>query len=53
MVLEDADVEQAVKAAIFGKFLHQGQICMAINRMLIWHCRVRWGVVSRLAQERF
>lgn len=35
VVLEDADVEQAVDAAIFGKFLHQGQICMIINRIIV------------------
>lgn len=35
VVLEDADVDQAVKAAVFGKFLHQGQICMAINRLIV------------------
>ncbi|WP_102344754.1 aldehyde dehydrogenase family protein [Bacillus sp. Marseille-P3661] len=35
IVLDDADIEQAVKAATFGKFLHQGQICMAINRMIV------------------
>jgi len=35
IVLEDADVDQAVNAAVFGKFLHQGQICMIINRFLI------------------
>ena len=35
VVLEDADVEHAVKAAIFAKFLHQGQICMAINRVIV------------------
>lgn len=35
VVLEDADVEQAIKAAVFGKFLHQGQICMAINRIIV------------------
>lgn len=35
VVLEDADIDQAVKAAIFGKFLHQGQICMAINRIIV------------------
>lgn len=34
-VLNDADIDQAVDAAIFGKFLHQGQICMMINRMII------------------
>lgn len=35
VVLDDADVEQAVKAAVFGTFLHQGQICMAINRIIV------------------
>lgn len=35
LVLEDADVHQAVRAAIFGKYLHQGQICMSINHILI------------------
>lgn len=35
IVLDDADVDKAVGAAIFGKFMHQGQICMAINRILV------------------
>jgi len=35
VVLADADLDQAVKAAVFGKFLHQGQICMAINRIIV------------------
>ncbi|CAI1496041.1 Benzaldehyde dehydrogenase [NAD(+)] [Serratia quinivorans] len=35
VVLADADLEQAVAAAIMGKFLHQGQICMAINRIIV------------------
>ncbi|OLF38035.1 aldehyde dehydrogenase [Psychrobacter sp. C 20.9] len=35
VVLKDADIEQAVKAAAFGKFLHQGQICIAINRVIV------------------
>ncbi|MEL4024256.1 aldehyde dehydrogenase family protein [Lysinibacillus endophyticus] len=35
IVLKDANIDQAVKAAIFGKFLHSGQICMAINRFII------------------
>ncbi|WP_068672110.1 aldehyde dehydrogenase family protein [Oceanobacillus sp. Castelsardo] len=35
VVLEDADVDQAVDAAIFGKFLHQGQICMITNRFIV------------------
>jgi aldehyde dehydrogenase (NAD+) len=35
VVLEDANVDQAVKAAIFGKFIHQGQICMIVNRIIV------------------
>jgi aldehyde dehydrogenase (NAD+) len=35
VVLSDADVGHAVDAAIFGKFLHQGQICMAVNRFIV------------------
>ncbi|SDH59759.1 4-hydroxybenzaldehyde dehydrogenase [Pseudomonas panipatensis] len=35
VVLADADLEQAVSAAVVGKFLHQGQICMAINRIIV------------------
>ena len=35
IVLDDADIELATTAAIFGKFLHQGQICMAINRLIV------------------
>ncbi|AIL62312.1 4-hydroxybenzaldehyde dehydrogenase [Pseudomonas alkylphenolica] len=35
VVLADADLDQAVNAAVVGKFLHQGQICMAINRIIV------------------
>ncbi|WP_209847119.1 aldehyde dehydrogenase family protein [Paenibacillus sediminis] len=35
IVLDDADIEQAASAAIFGKFVHQGQICMSINRIIV------------------
>jgi aldehyde dehydrogenase (NAD+) len=35
VVLDDADVDRAVDAAVFGKFLHQGQICMIVNRFII------------------
>lgn len=34
VVLDDADLERAVDAAVFGKFLHQGQICMITNRFI-------------------
>lgn len=35
VVLADADLEHAVHAAVVGKFLHQGQICMAVNRIIV------------------
>lgn len=35
VVLGDANLERAVDAAIFGKFLHQGQICMITNRFIV------------------
>ncbi|SDH16273.1 aldehyde dehydrogenase (NAD+) [Alteribacillus persepolensis] len=35
VVMSDADVDQAVQAAVFGKFVHQGQICMIINRIIV------------------
>jgi len=35
IVLEDADLEQAVDAAVFGAFFHQGQICMSSKRIIL------------------
>ena len=35
VILDDADLDLAVNTAIFGKFLHQGQICMSINRLIV------------------
>ncbi|KIH97998.1 aldehyde dehydrogenase [Streptomonospora alba] len=35
VVLDDADVERAVEAALFGSYYHQGQICMATNRVIV------------------
>lgn len=35
VVLEDADLEQAVDAAVWSKFMHCGQICMATNRVIV------------------
>ncbi|MVA36265.1 aldehyde dehydrogenase family protein [Agrobacterium vitis] len=35
VVLGDADLDQAVSGAIVGRFLHQGQICMSTNRIII------------------
>jgi benzaldehyde dehydrogenase (NAD) len=35
VVLEDADLEQAVAAGTFGSFVHAGQVCMAASRHLV------------------
>jgi len=35
IVLDDADVEHAVNAATFGSFMHQGQICMSVERVIV------------------
>ncbi|ESR23409.1 aldehyde dehydrogenase family protein [Lutibaculum baratangense] len=35
VVLDDADLDLAVEASVFGKFLHQGQICMISNRLVV------------------
>src|SRR5690625_1105059 len=34
-VKNDADIDNAVDAAIYGKYLHQGQICMITNRIIV------------------
>ncbi|MFJ5231743.1 aldehyde dehydrogenase family protein [Kitasatospora sp. NPDC088391] len=35
VVLDDADLDYAVDAAVTSRYLHQGQICMAANRILV------------------
>jgi benzaldehyde dehydrogenase (NAD) len=35
IVLEDADLDEAVKAAAFGAFLNAGQICMSTERIIV------------------
>jgi aldehyde dehydrogenase (NAD+) len=35
IILKDANVDDAVSAAAFGAFLHQGQICMSTRRIII------------------
>ncbi|WP_255953235.1 aldehyde dehydrogenase family protein [Streptomyces odontomachi] len=34
-VLDDADIDYAVDAAVFSRYVHQGQVCMAANRILV------------------
>lgn len=35
IVMDDADIDYAVKAATFTRFTYQGQICMSANRVLV------------------
>jgi salicylaldehyde dehydrogenase len=35
VVLDDANIDEAVKAAVFGSFLYQGQICMSTERIIV------------------
>jgi acyl-CoA reductase-like NAD-dependent aldehyde dehydrogenase len=35
IILSDTDMHFAVNAAAFGTFLHQGQICMSVGRIII------------------
>ncbi|MGO7185985.1 aldehyde dehydrogenase [Rhizobium brockwellii] len=35
VILDDADIDGAVNAAIFGAFMHQGQICMSTERIIV------------------
>ena len=35
VVLDDADIDGAVNAAVFGAFMNQGQICMSSERLIV------------------
>ena len=35
IVMEDADLQTAINAAVFSRFAHQGQVCMCSNRILV------------------
>ena len=47
IVLHDADLERAVNAATFGAFMHQGQICMSVERIIV-HQAVADEFIRRL-----
>lgn len=35
VILDDADLDLAVELTVMGRFLHQGQICMSTNRVIV------------------
>ncbi len=47
IVLDDADMGRAVNAATFGAFMHQGQICMSVERIIV-HQAVAEEFIRRL-----
>lgn len=50
VVLDDADLDEAVNAAAFGAFMHQGQICMSTERIVVDEA-VADEFVARLAAK--
>ncbi|MCD9028719.1 aldehyde dehydrogenase [Luteimonas sp. BDR2-5] len=50
LVLDDADLDEAVKAAAFGAFMNQGQICMSTERLVV-DAAVADDFVARLAAK--
>ncbi len=50
IVLEDADLDLAASNAAWGAYMHQGQICMASNRILA-HSAVAEGLTERLVAK--
>ncbi|MBW4025003.1 MAG: aldehyde dehydrogenase [Proteobacteria bacterium] len=50
IVLDDADLDQAVAAAAFGAFLNQGQICMSTERLIV-DAAVADAFVGKLAAK--
>jgi acyl-CoA reductase-like NAD-dependent aldehyde dehydrogenase len=50
VVLDDADLDGAVNAAIFGAFLYQGQICMSTERFVVDE-KIADAFVSRFAER--
>jgi acyl-CoA reductase-like NAD-dependent aldehyde dehydrogenase len=50
IVLEDADIDAAVSATVFGAFANQGQICMSTERAIV-HEKVADEFAAKLAKR--
>ncbi len=50
IVTADADLDRAIDGAVFGSFIHQGQVCISINRHVV-HEDVYDEYVSRLVER--
>ena len=50
IILKDADLDGAARAAVFGSFLYQGQICMSTERIIV-DASVADEVAARIAEQ--
>jgi acyl-CoA reductase-like NAD-dependent aldehyde dehydrogenase len=50
IVFEDADLDHAINAAIFGKFFNSGQVCVCTNRFFV-HRKHYEEFVTRFAER--
>jgi lactaldehyde dehydrogenase len=50
IVLEDADINKAVRAAVSGSFLNAGQVCIAVKRIIL-HESIANEFVDKLVSE--
>jgi len=50
IILEDADLDIAASNAAWGAYLHQGQICMATNRIIV-HESIAAALTQRLVAK--
>lgn len=50
LVLDDADIDEAVKAAAFGSFVNQGQVCVSTERIVV-DASIADAFVAKLKQK--
>ena len=50
VVLDDADVEKAVQAAVSGSFLNAGQVCIAVKRIIL-HNKIADEFLSKIVSK--
>ncbi|WP_421952037.1 aldehyde dehydrogenase [Pelagibacterium sp.] len=50
IVLDDADLDEAVAAAAFGAYMNQGQICMSTERLVVMES-IADAFVAKLAEK--
>jgi vanillin dehydrogenase len=50
IILDDADIEHAVRATTFGAFMHQGQVCLCTRKVLVDRT-IHDEFVERLAER--